>query len=160
MINQPFADELYNFFQRCLSFYKEFLQLETEKFNDMSENNLATLDQHVKQEEAFMLKSRGLELERTRLISRTEIPDGTFRDILPLLESPMREKMEELHQELSKVLLDLKETNTRCNFMTELRLHRVEAELKKIQERPELQKLYNAQAQKGSPAPNFISKKI
>ena len=160
MTDQLLADELFRFFQRYLAFYNDFLQLETKKYNDIAINNVSSLDQHVKSEEAFMLKSKGLELERDRLVARTGKPDATFRELIPLFESPLQEQIQKIYNELSQVLLNLKETNLRCNYLTDLRLHRIEIDLKKLENRPDLQKLYNAQAHPGEAHRNFISKKI
>lgn len=160
MMNESLANELISFFQKYLSFYKDFVQLETDKYNDISMNRVSKLDDHVKSEEAFMLKSRGLELERDRLVAKTEMPDAKFRELIPLFESPQREEIQKIYDELSVVLLDLKEINLRCNYLTELRLHRVQIDLKKLENRPELQKQYTAQAREGGSAPSFISKKI
>lgn len=160
MIDQSLADELLCFFQRYLSFYKEFLQLETEKYNDMAVNNISSLDQHVKNEEVFMMKSRGLELERDKLVARTGKPEATFHDLISLFEHPFQEQINQIYNELSKVLLDLKEMNLRCNYLTELRLHRIQIDLKKLEKRPDLQKLYNVHAREGKAPVNFISKKI
>ncbi len=160
MMDQSLADELFRFFQRYLSFYKEFLQLETEKYDDMAVNNLALLDQHVKKEEVFMLKSRGLELERDKLVTRTGKPEATFQELIPLFEQPLQEQIRQIYNELSKVLSDLKEMNLRCNYLTELRLHRIQIDLKKLEKRPDLQKLYDAHAREGDAPVNFISKKV
>ena len=160
MINESLANEFILFFQDYLSFYKDFYQLETEKYDDISMNRVSRIDTHVKKEEAFMLKSRGLELKRDRLVAKTELPKATFRELIPLFEPPQREQIQKIYNELSQVLLDFKEINLRCNYLTELRLHRIQTDLKKLENRPELQKLYTAQAREGMSAPGFLSKKI
>lgn len=160
MIDQRAAEELYCFFQGCFAFYQDFLALETEKYSDITVNRYDTLDQYVKKEEVFMLKAKGLEQERSRLLSLTERPDATFRDLLPLVEPPVQEPMEQLYRELSALLLKLKETNLRCNYLIELRLHRIKIELKKLENRPDLQKVYDAAGREGGQGPQFLSKKI
>ncbi len=160
MLNESLAEEVILFFQKYLSFYKEFFQLETDKFNDISLNKVSKIDSYVKSEEVFMLKSRGLEQERERLIAKTGTSVTTFRELIPLFESPQREQIQGIFDEFSEVLLNLKEINLRCNYLTELRLHRIENDLKKLEKRPDLQKIYDAQAREGKPAPSFLSKKI
>ena len=108
MISESLADEFIRFFQNYLSFYKEFFQLETEKYDDISKNRVSRIDAHVKKEEAFMLKSRGLELERDRLVAKTEHPKATFRELIPLFEPPQRGQIQKIYNELSKVLLYFK----------------------------------------------------
>ena len=160
MINKTLSDELLSFFLRYLAFYSEFLQLETDKYDDMAHNIISSLDERVKVEEAYMLKSKGLEIERDKLIAQTELPKATFLQLIPLFDESVRDQIQEVYEELSRVLLDLKQTNLRCNQLTQLRLHRVEVDLQKIAKNPDLQKRYDAQARKSHVYKSILSKKI
>jgi len=160
MINKTLSDEMLLFFLRYLAFYKEFLQLETDKYNDMTQNIMSSLDERVKVEEAYMLKSRGLEIEREKLIAQTELPKATFLQLIPLFDESVRDQIQEIHEELSRVLLDLKQTNLRCNQLTQLRLHRIEIDLQKIAKNPDLQKHYDSRAREGHVYKSTLSKKI
>jgi len=57
-------------------------------------------------------------------------------------------------------LLDLKQTNLRCNQLTQLRLHRIEIDLQKIAKNPDLQKHYDSRAREGHVYKSTLSKKI
>lgn len=160
MINKKLSDELVLFLEHFLDFYKNFLQMEAEKYEDISHNNLAKLNQYVKDEQAYMLKSKGLELERDKLVAQTGVPKATFRELIPLCDKTVQAHLQEIYDELSNVLLDLKETNTRCNYIAELRLHRVEVNLKKLSNNPELQKIYTQKAHEGAMPLNILSKRI
>lgn len=160
MIDKALSEELLLFMERYLSFYHEFLLLETTKYNDMASNNIQALNDHVNNEEAYMLKSKGLELERDKLVAKTGLPKATFRELIPLFEEPEQNKMKTIYNDLHDVLSDLKETNLRCNYLTELRLRRVEIDLQKLEKRPDLQKLYNARARDSSKSASILSKKI
>lgn len=160
MINKTLSGELAAFFEQYLTFYREFLDLEMQKYDDMSRNNLKSLDGHVKSEQAYMLKSKGLEIERDRLIEKAGASKTTFRELIPMLDESVRDRVQELYKELSDVLQNLKEINIRNNYITELRLHKVEINLKKLENHPELQKVYNGQAHEGSRNMNILSKKI
>lgn len=160
MISQQDAEQLRLFFQDCLSFYREFLELEKEKYDDIAANRLKNLDAQVKKEEVFMLRARGLEQERTRLMALAGCPDCTFRELLPLVEPPARQPLEELFAALGTVLPEVKEANLRCNFLADLRLHRIQTELKKLEKHPELQKVYDAAGREGATKPQFLSKKV
>lgn len=160
MIDQSLGKEFIAFFERYLSFYKEFLQLEKEKFDIVSTNRVSELDGCVKREEAFMLKSKGMDLERDRLMQKTEKPNATFREIIPLFDESQREAVQTLFDTFSKVLLEFKELNLRCNYLTELRLNRIKIELKKLENRPDLQKLYNEKAKEKGIGPTFLSRKV
>ena len=160
MIDRALSDDFLLFFQRYLAFYKDFLHLETEKYNDITSNNLSSLDSHVKVEEAYMLKSRGLELERTNLMAKTENPKATFKELILLLDKSVQDEATILYHTLSQVLLDLKHTNLRCNYLTKLKLHRIEIDMKKLKNHPEFQSLYNAQALENGISSNILSKKV
>jgi hypothetical protein len=160
MINKTLSNELVLFLERYLAFYKDFLQLETDKYEDISHNRLSRLDQHVKDEQAYMLKSKGLEIERDKLVEKTGISKATFRELIPESDESVQNHLQEIYDELSNVLLDLKEVNTRCNYITELKLHSVEVNLKKLGDNPELQKIYTQKAHEGAKPLNILSKRI
>lgn len=159
-MDRALSEEFVGFLNRYLTFFREFLALETEKYQDISHNKISRLDGHVKAEEAFMLKSRGMERERERLMQRTESDAATFRELLPSFDSSVRPQAEELYNEVSAVLVELKEMNLRCNYLTELRLRRIDTEIKKMKKQPELQKKYDAKARAESKSAGFISKKV
>jgi len=159
MINKTLSDKLLLFLQEYLSFYKEFLQLETEKYNDMTQNNIGLLDERVKTEQAFMLKSKGLELERERLWAQAGSPNSTLQESIPLFDSSVQGQLKEIYKELLQVLFDLKETNLRCNYLTELKLHKVEVDLQKLKNHPELEERYDSKA-KSHPASGVLSKMV
>nr|WP_319488418.1 flagellar protein FlgN [uncultured Caproiciproducens sp.] len=160
MMDKDLADKLLKFLRGYLIFYKEFLQLESEKYSDLTSNNISSMDERVKTEEAFMLKSRGLELERDRLVALTGSPNATFRQLLPMFIPSLQPEAKEIFDELSRVMLDLKEMNMRCNHLTELKLHRVKIDLNKLKNNPELQTIYNAKIHEGTMPPCVLSKKV
>lgn len=159
-MDRALSEEFVGFLNRYLTFFREFLALETEKYQDISHNRISRLDGHVKAEEAFMLKSRGMEREREQLMQRSESAAATFRELLPSFDPAVRPQAEDLYNEVSAVLIELKEMNLRCNYLTELRLRRVDAEIKKRKKQPELQKKYDAKAREESKSAGFISKKV
>ena len=160
MITEALSEELYHFFNRYLAFYREFLQLETDKCADMACNNLSALPNHVKTEEVYMLKSKGLENERNKLVAKTGLTQPTFQQLIPLLDESTREKVHAIYDELSHVLLDLKAMNLRCNTITELRLHKIETQVRKLEKRPELDKIYTAHAYDRKKSGSILSTKI
>lgn len=160
MIDRTLSNEFLLFFQRYLAFYREFLHLETEKYNAITGGNLSSLDDHVKAEQAYMLKSRGLELERDKLMTRTSSPKATFQELIPLLDESVQKDAQMIYQDLSQVLQNLKHTNIQCNYLTKLKLHRIENDFKKLKDHPELQKQYNAQAIENGISSSILCKKV
>jgi len=160
MIDQTLSDEFLLFFQRYLAFYNEFLVLENGKYNDIISGNLSALDEHLKNEQAYMLKSKGLELERAKLMDQTENPKATFKELIPLFDPSMQDQIQSIYNSLSQVISNLKRTNLQCNYIAKLKLHRVELDMQKLKNHPELQKLYNSQAHENGISANIFSQKI
>jgi hypothetical protein len=161
MINKPLSDKLLLFLQQYLSFYTDFLQLEADKYSDISQSHISQLDERVNTEEAYMLKSRGLEMERARLWEEAGSPEATFLELIPLFDPSVQEQAKGIYKELLQVLYELKETNLRCNHLTELKLHRIEVDIQKLKKHPELQKQYDSKAaREGYSLSGVLSKKI
>lgn len=160
MIDEELAEKLLKFLREYLDFYKSFLQIESEKYNDLTCNNIKSIDERVKTEEVYMLKSRGLEIERDRLVAQTGNPKATFRQLIPLFDSSLQPQVQEIFDELSRVMLNLKEMNLNCNKLTELKLHRIKTDLNKLKNNPELQKIYSSKAEKGFAPKSILSRKV
>ena len=160
MINKNLSDELLSYFERCLVFYESFLQIETNKYNDVVNDILSALDQHVREEQAYMLRAKGLEMERGKLVAQIENPEANFRELIPLLDDSVREQAKKHYENLSAVLLDIKEVNQRCNQLTELKLHQVQNYLKNLDNQDVMQKGYNNLAQERVKPLNMVSRKV
>jgi len=160
MINKGLSDELLSYFERCIKFYESFLQLETNKYNDVVHNILSALDQHVKDEQVYMLKAKGLEIERDKLVARTENSEATFRELIPLLDDSVREQAKEHYESLSMILLNIKEVNNRCNRLTELKLRQVQGYLRKLENQNDTQKTYDNQAKESVAPLSMVSRKV
>lgn len=159
-MNRELSEEFVDFLNRYLALFQEFFVLETQKYQDIAQGQIDKINEHVKAEEVFMLRSRGMEAERERLMKCVDFPAATFRELLPHFDPEVKEEAEELFEKLSNISLELKEMNLRCNYLTELRLRRVDAALKKINKQPELQKKYDAKAKEETNSSGFISKKV
>lgn len=159
-MNRELSREFVDFLNRYLALFQEFFVLETQKYQDIAQGQIDKINEHVKAEEVFMLRSKGMEAERERLMKRADVPAGTFRELLPHFDPEVKDEAEELFEKLSNITMELKEMNLRCNYLTELRLRRVDAALKKINKQPELQKKYDAKAKEETKSSGFISKKV
>ncbi|WP_085833624.1 flagellar protein FlgN [Clostridium merdae] len=159
-MNRELSVEFVDFLNRYLALFQEFFVLETQKYQDIAQGQINKINEHVKAEEVFMLRSKGMEAERERLLKRVDVPAATFRELLPHFDPEVKAQAEKLFEELSNITMELKEMNSRCNYLTELRLRRVDAALKKMNKQPELQKQYDAKAKEETKSSGFISKKV
>jgi len=160
MLTKQDSKELVLFLEDYLSFYSDFLKAESQKYEAIVQNDIESLDCFVKQEQALLLKSRGMEAKRDKLNQELFGKIVTLRETIPLVDGEYKEQIEVLHERLADTLLDLKQMNSRSNSMAELRLHRIDVSLKNLENNPDLQKEYSSDAKTGKKINNSISKKV
>jgi hypothetical protein len=120
-----FLDEFYEFLKSYADFYKDFLMLESEKYQSVCKNDFSSLDAFIKKEQIFLLKSKNLEKDKDAYLGRfgaEKLPEI----IAGIGQQDYKNKFLLLHKELSKILLDLKEANRVCNFLIGLQLQKIE----------------------------------
>ena len=160
MINKALSCELLAYFERCIAFYENFLQLETNKYQDVLNNLLSAIDGYVKEEQVYMLKAKGFEAERIRLLQQTQMPEASFRELIPLLDDSVREEAMEHFESLSEILLKMKDVNQRCNELTELKLKQIQNYLDTLEAENVQPQIYTNQAQKKAGSYHMVSKKV
>lgn len=162
MIDSTLSNKFISYFTKLIAFYKDFFALESTKYNDIKSGNFKMLDGHMKKEQVFIMKAKGLEVERQKLMDQTEKPKATFKEIIPLFDDGKRGQLQALYGELSSVVTDFKKLNTNCNALTESKLRRASFVLSKLKNSPELRKTYNEKV-KQSLDPGmakFLSEKV
>lgn len=160
MVDRTLSEEFILFFRKYLAFYEQFLHIETEKYNKLVSGEFELIDDQVKQEEVFTLKARGLEKKREKLMMDIKCPKFTFKEIIPQLDPSVQEEASTIYSSLSQILQNLKHSNLKSNYLIKLKLHRIEVNLEKLKNRPDLQKLYNAQAVEDAASKSILSKKV
>lgn len=160
MFDENAAGRLFAFFEGLLKFYREFLKVEQDKLRDLQAGRLDRLNARMKQEQARVLKARGLERERRGLLAELKAPEKRFRELIGLFPPQRREPMRALYGELSSVLLDLRETNRACNRLAKKKLARASVVLERLQNDPELRRIYSDKPGRETPAAGLLSKKI
>ena len=160
MLDGETAGRLIPFFEELLKFYREFLKVEEEKYGDLTEGRLDRLDARMKQEQACVLRARGLEQERQQLLSKAGEPATPFRDLIPKFPSELREKIQAVFEDLSSVLLELRETARKNDQMTRQKLRRVSAVLEQLENHPELRQIYSEKLGTEAAPSGILSKKV
>jgi flagellar biosynthesis/type III secretory pathway chaperone len=160
MMDAESSGRLISYFKNLLEFYQKFLKLEQEKHEYLKQNKLDRLDECIKREQAFVLKARGLELDRMELLRKIRHPNAKFRELIPEFPSESREQAQNLYESLSSVLTDMKKTNKENQLLTERKLRRASVVLEKLKGHPELQKIYNEKTRNKNQFPVLLSKKI
>ena len=151
------AKTLYDMIRNYLVFYKEFLEFETTKLDNVANNRMNLIDEHVKNEEVFLLKCRGFEVKREAFLKECGMENMLMSEVISTAPEDVREPLESVFMELSETLLDLREINSRCNSMIEIRLHNIEKTINQFEEHKQTQKNPTKGEKKFS---DFISRKV
>ncbi|WBY64311.1 MAG: hypothetical protein ACFWUD_04765 [Thermocaproicibacter melissae] len=142
MIAAEQADELIRFFKRMLAFYREFLAFEREKYEIIVSGNFQKLDASLKREQAFTLKARGFEKDRVKLLEKLGCTQATFRQLIEEVDPTRKEAMQKLYEDLSATVSDVKAVNERSAGMLRAKMNRVSKILSRMENQPELKKIY------------------
>lgn len=149
------------FLEKYAAFYREFLKMEQDKSKAISKNDIESVNDFVKQEQAYMLKTKGLEVERDKITESYGMKDLTLREFLEHIHESKAERANELFNELTELLENLKRVNSSNNTMIELRLHRIGKALEQLErEGKPIPKKYDSAAQLGGKPLNIVSKKV
>lgn len=159
-MNTEYAKEVRKTLFEYVKFYSEFLAFEQNKLEAVEQNKLELLDGLVKQEEVFLLKSRGMEQNRIKSQEENGFADKRLRDLIEIAPEDMKEELLEKFTELNAIVIELQRTNERCNIAIKARLKAIERAMDRIKAENN-QKTYDdsAASQKKS-GKTFFSDKV
>jgi hypothetical protein len=160
MIAAEQADELIRFFEQMLAFYREFLAFEREKYEIIVSGNFQKLDASLKREQAFTMKARGFEKDRVKLLEKLGCSQATFRELIEDVDPSRKETMQKLYEDLSSIVGDVKAVNGRASGMLRAKMNRVSKILSKMENHPELKKIYGSHPGEGLGRETTFSKKV
>jgi hypothetical protein len=160
MIDAEQSDRLLRFFENMLSFYRDFLAFEREKHGVILAGDFAKLDAALKKEQAFTLKARGMENDRTKLLREIGAEGGTFRELIPQIEPARQDEMRRLYEGISAAVGDIRRINERSERVIRVNLGRISKTLSALEGNPELKQIYRNDLKSEPGAENTFSKKI
>ncbi len=161
MTDTILLDDFYLFLHEYTDFYSDFLMLESEKYQIVSRNQFRRLDEFIKQEQVFLLKSKSYEQKRESYLTQFGNKTLTFGELVETIsDETYQNKYRDLHQQLSDILRDLKEANRVCNFLIELHLRKIDNRIKRMEHLPETDHFYGPGTQSTNSAHSNISRKI
>lgn len=159
-MNTEYAKEVRRTLADYIKFYSEFLAFEQNKFEAVEQNKLELLDGLVKQEEAFLLKSRGMEQNRIKSQEEHGFADKRLRDIIEIAPDDMKEELLAKFTELNAIVVQLQRTNERCNIAIKARLKVIERAMDKIKEENNQKTYDDAANSKNKNGRAFFSDKV
>ena len=156
-------DNLYKILEEQLHLYEEFMKIVEEKYNVVLEDNVARLDEIVSEEQVFFLKSRGLDQKREHVLQDLGLTGKTLKEVIESIDDTNKDRFIEMHKDIFNVLHTFKEKNNQCLDLVQIRLHRAQAMIRKLDESKAQSKHYFKDGNSDQidvTKMNFISKKI
>lgn len=102
-------------------------QIESAKADAASEKHHELMDGYIQEEQALILKLRGLEQKRARLSRELGWESLTFRQILDKASLRQRTKLEPLFLALEQALQELEHSRKAAEQIIQVRLHQIQA---------------------------------
>lgn len=158
-MTREYANEIRNTLKEYIDFYSDFLAFEQNKLEAVEQNQLNTLDELVKQEEAFVLQSRGMEKNRMESQVANGLANEKLRDLIELTPADMQEDLRSDFTKLNDIVSLIQHTNERCNIAIKARLKAIDKAMEKIKNE-ESQKTYDNSANAQKSGKRFFSDKI
>jgi hypothetical protein len=160
MLDSGTVRKLTALFETMLEFYREFFALEEEKLDTLKSSRLELLDSLLRREQASVLRAKGLELDRQRLMEEVGNSGKTFRELLELFPPEDREKPKELYEELSSTIVRLQKVIADSAHLLRIKSMRAAAIVSRLDNDPQLRQVYGEKLNRAKPDRSIFSKKI
>lgn len=100
----------------------ELLEIEEDKIMAISDENLDFLNECIRDEEAGMLKMRGLDIRRDAITKEIGYVGKTFKQILEIVAADYRDELQPLFNSISEKTRRLKELSDSIRNMLESKM--------------------------------------
>lgn len=116
-----------------MTLFDDIIGLENKKVDAISENDVNLLDQYMNDEQAFLLKMRGLDYKREKVQEQLGMPGKSFKQMADGFDKPERETLDTLYCELSSKSTELKEAVSSTKRYIDLHLASISSLLEKFE---------------------------
>ncbi len=120
-------EEFTTVIEELTSLSSSISQIESAKADAASEKHHELMDGYIQEEQALILKLRGLEQKRARLSRELGWESLTFRQILDKASLRQRTKLEPLFLALEQALQELEHSRKAAEQIIQVRLHQIQA---------------------------------
>ena len=116
-----------------LALFDELNDYENKKLDAIAANDVIQLDQYMNDEQAYLMKMRGLDQKREKLQKQLGVPGLTFKEIIEKFDGGDKETLAGLYDELSSKSADLKNAISATKRAIDMHLNSISALLEKIE---------------------------
>lgn len=112
--------------EQLISLFRQLTKIEEVKLQGAAGNHVGTVEDCVTQQQALLLKLRGLEQARERAQAKAGYAGLQFRQILEKAPDDEREELYRLFDELSREIQMFQEINEDANQILRTNLHMID----------------------------------
>ena len=124
--------ELLKILEDTTKFLQEISVVEEEKFQAAMKQQILTLEECIKKEQALVLRSKGLDLKRAAVQKAMGVETLTLKQIIEAADAADKAPLQAAFSELEKALNTYQEIYHRAKTAIEVNLHRVNTQLEKM----------------------------
>ncbi len=148
-------DEFKKVIEQLISVFSQLTKIEQVKLDAAAGNHVGTVEDCVTQQQALLLKLRGLEQSRERAQKKAGYEGMQFRQILEKAPDNEREKLFGLFDSLSREIQMFQEVNDGANEIIRTNLHVIDKAL-----RTKTGKTYNGEGKSESNVRHMTSRRV
>ncbi len=123
-------DEFKKIIEQLISLFEQLTKIETVKLDAVAGKHVGTVEDCVTQQQALLLKLRGLEQARERAQAKAGYAGMQFREILEKVPDDEREDLFRLFDSLSREIQMFREVNNDSNQLLRTHLHSIDKALR------------------------------
>lgn len=124
-------DEFKKVIEDLIRLFRQLIKVEEVKLGAAAGKHVGTLEDCVKQEQALLLRLRGLDQNREKTQKKAGYEGLQFREILEKVPDAEREELYGLFDELSREIQMFREINEDANNILQANLYTIEKALRK-----------------------------
>ena len=119
--------------RETLTLFDELNDYENKKLDAIAANNVLQLDVYINDEQAYLMKMRGLDMKREKLQQQLGYPGTPFKEMIEKFEGDEKDALAGLYSELSVKSLQLKSAISATKTAIDLNLNNISALLAKLE---------------------------
>ena len=153
-------EQLIKILLETIEFIDEITEVENKKFQATLKNNINTVNECMKQEQALLLKLRGIDKKRESIQKDLGFENLTFTQIIEKAPLSHKKQLSELFDTLNLKLDRYKDIFTNTQNAIEINLHNINKKLESFDVADKLNKTYKEDGEVVTMKRSFTSRRV
>lgn len=142
------------------NFIEELTEVENKKFQAALKNNIYTINECMKQEQALLMKLKGIDKKREALQKELGYENLSFRQIIEKAPLDEKDKCKEVFDIIQNKLSIYKEIFSNAQNAIEVNLHKINKKLESLDAKDKFNRTYKEDGEVVMVKKSFTSRKV